>query len=538
MTGDFQTRIEDIIGSVGDTTLITNSIQEVGAEIVQVLPEDKLLYNVKTVDFSSSGVTIDDKKVIAVDKSDIPAREIPAIMKGKYNSTSSIYSASDTDPVFYIEDKKVYINGAAGSGPTSGTLHYVPKIPTSDGSTAIAYNSSATSNFPVEAENLLVLGGAVKCLQRLLADKTASLPTDISEPSLPVSPASPSAPSFTYSDVSVSDIVQPIVSISDMAVLTESAPSYVPPVLTLGSAPTISDLSISLAVPVTPSLTSNSVSFSATAPVYTPPVTSPSFSTVDTFISTDEDIELAGAKIQEINSQIGEYQANIQNQLNVFNDANVEYQAELQKAIQNAQLSQSDDAQTLQKSSAEIQTYQAQIGKEVQEYQQNMEGDLRVWQAERQTDLQKYGTDIQNALNSFNEDNVVYQQDIQRKIQNFQKEIQSAMQNAQQEFGTRKANLDKNVQVDLQNAINNFQKDVQEYKSSLEKYQSNIQDYQSEVGATIQKYGADLQNYSAKIQKIMTDYTWKQGQYQQLKAEYNQGLQLLIGGGIPQQQGA
>ena len=92
MTGDFQTRIEDIIGSVGDTTLITNSIQEVGAEIVQVLPEDKLLYNVKTVDFSSSGVTVDHKKVIAVDKSDIPAREIPAIMKGKYNSTSSIYS--------------------------------------------------------------------------------------------------------------------------------------------------------------------------------------------------------------------------------------------------------------------------------------------------------------------------------------------------------------------------------------------------------------------------------------------------------------
>ena len=336
----------------------------------------------------------------------------------------------------------------------------------------------------------------------------------------------------------MSDIVQPIVSISDMGVLTESAPLYVPPVLTLGSAPTISDLSISLAVPVVPALTSNSVSFSTIAPVYTPPVTSPSFSTVDTFISTDEDIELAGAKIQEINSQIGEYQANIQNQLNVFNDANVEYQAELQKAIQNAQLSQTDDAQTLQKYSAEIQAYQAQIGKEVQEYQQSMEGDLRVWQAERQTDLQKYGSDIQSALHTFNESNVVYQQDIQRKIQNFQKEIQSAMQNAQQEFGTRKANLDKNVQLDLQNAINNFQKDVQEYKSTLEKYQSDIQDYQSEVGATIQKYGADVQNHNAKIQKIMTDYTWKQGQYQQLKAEYNQGLQLLIGGGIPQQQGA
>ena len=125
MTGDFQTRIEDIIGSVGDTTLITNSIQEVGAEIVNSLPADKLLYNIKTTAISSSGVTIDDKKVVGVDKSDIPAREIPAIMKGKDNSTSSIYSASDTDPVFYIEDKKVYINGAAGSGPTSGTLHII-----------------------------------------------------------------------------------------------------------------------------------------------------------------------------------------------------------------------------------------------------------------------------------------------------------------------------------------------------------------------------------------------------------------------------
>jgi hypothetical protein len=32
------------------------------------------------------------------------------------------------------------------------------------------------------------------------------------------------------------------------------------------------------------------------------------------------------------------------------------------------------------------------------------------------------------------------------------------------------------------------------------------------------------------------DYQWKQGQYQQLKAEYMQGLQLLTSGGIPQQQ--
>ena len=537
MTGTFQTRIEDLIGTVGDTTLITNSIQEVGSQIINTLPSDKLTQSSKTADITSSGLTVEDKKILAVDKGDLPAREIPSVEKLRFNSTGSIYAATDTDPVFYIEDKKVYVYGAAGSGATSGTLHYVPKIPTSDGSTAIIYSASATSNFPVEAEDLLVLGGAVKCLQRILSDKTSSLPSDISEPSLPVSPATPNSPSFVYSNASVSDITQPIVAIADMATLTESAPSYLPPTLTLGSAPTISDLTITSTAPSVPVVVSNSVSFNATAPTYTAPVASPSFSTVDTFISTDEDIELAGAKIQEINSQISEYQANIQNQLNVFNDSNVEYQANFQKAIKDAELSQADDAQVLQKYQAELQAYQANVAKEVQQYQQNLEGDLRVWQAERQTDLQKYSADIQNALNLFNEKNVVYQQDIQRKVQNLQKDSQVAIQNAQQEFTTRKSNLDKDVQLGLQNAINNFQQDVQEYRSTLDKYSASVQGYQAELSSVIQKYNSDLQNYGAKLQKHVTDYQWKQSQYGQLKADYYQGLQILIGGGMPQKQG-
>ena len=657
----FKTQIEDLIGSVGDDDLISTSIQDIGAEIVDVLPIGKLLAVAKTASITSSGLTTAGKKVLAVDKDDLPAREIPAIQKAKYNDTASIYAASDTDAVYYIEDESVKVNGAAGSGATAGVLHYVPKIPTSDGSTAIVHGGSTVTNFPQEAERLLVLGGAVRCLQRLMADKTSSLPTDISDITLPVSPTAPSAPGFTYTDASVSDIVQPIISVSDMASMTETAPSYVAPVLSLGatptisnltispsipvapalssnsisfsstaptyvqpvvslgSAPTISNLTISTTIPVAPVISSNSVSFSSTAPAYTGPVVAPAFSTVDTFISTDEDVELASVKIQEINAQIGEYQANIQNQLNVFNDANVEYQADLQVAIQDAQLSSADDGQALQKFSNELQSYQAEVSKEVQEYQQNLEGDLRVWQAERQTDLQKYGSDIQNnlnkfnednveyqadlqvaiqdaqlssgddgqllqkysnevqsyqaevskevqeyqqnlegdlrvwqaerqtdiqkysadiqsALNSFNEDNIVYQQDIQRKTQNLGKDTQVAVQNAQQEYTTRKANMDKEVQIGLQNAIQNFQEDIEEYKSSLGKYSTEIQDYQSEVSATVQKYGADIQNYGSKIQKHGMDYQWKQGQYQQLKAEYNQGLRLLISGGIPQQQ--
>jgi len=79
---------------------------------------------------------------------------------------------------------------------------------------------------------------------------------------------------------------------------------------------------------------------------------------------------------------------------------------------------------------------------------------------------------------------------------------------------------------------------VQEYGSTLSKYQADNQKYQAEVGSTMQKYSSDVSNYGAKIQKQSIDYQWKQGQYSQLKSEYNQGLQILISGGLPQQQGA
>ena len=500
----FQTRIEDLIGSVGDTTLITNSIQEVGAEIISALPDHKLMQSSKTTAVSSSGLDISGMRVLSVDKDGFTAREIPASEKTRYNDPDSIYAGSDTDPLYYFKDYKIYIQGDADGGLESGTLHHVPKIPTHDGTTSITYSSTTTVNFPIEARNLIVIGGAVKCLQKMLSDKTAFLPSDITSPSLLLAPIPP-----TLSSNSVS--------------FSETAPVYNMPILSLGSAPTISNLTISTSIPTAPTLTGSTVFFSQTAPVYTAPSLDASsdqitemesgtlgsghldtetwFDIAGQYIEDLEDVELATAQLQKINSYLQAYQSAVQNQLNKFNDANVEYQAELQKAIKNADLSVSDDVQAIQKYSSQIQSYQAEVAKQVQVYQQNLEGDLRVWQAERQTDLQKYNSDIQNALNAFNDANTEYQ---------------------------------ASLQVALQNAQLSSQDDAQ----LLQKYSGEVQSYQSDTGSVIQKFNSDLQNYTVKIQKHTTDYQWKQGQYQMLKSEYNQGLQLLIGSGIPQRQGA
>jgi hypothetical protein len=322
---------------------------------------------------------------------------------------------------------------------------------------------------------------------------------------LPSIPVPPSSPSFTYDDVTgISDIVEPLISISDMSALSASAPTYTKPVVSLQDIPTISDLTITASPPVAPTLTDNSVSFSQPAPTYTGPVVSPDFAQVVTYIDTEEDVELASAKIREIDTRLNEFQGKIQNELNTFNKENAAYQAELQVAIQNAQLDQSDESMLLQKYSNDLQKYQAEVSKEVQEYQQNLEGDTRAWQAGRQTDLQKYGSDIQNELNEFNRTNVIYQEDIQRKNANLQKEIQQAVQNAQNAYTTKKANLDKNQKIAADNALQNFQEGAQLYQSELSKYQAEVSSYQAETNSIIQKWVNE--EWTQNFEKYRTDY--------------------------------
>ena len=794
---DFKTQVEDLIGSVGDDALITQSLIDIGGEIIGSLPNTKLLSSALAVAVSSSGLSISDKRILAVDKDDLPVRKIQADRKARHNDTASIYAATDTNPVYYVEAETVYINGAAGDGATAGVLHYVPKLPTHNGSALISNGSDSVANFPLEAEYLLILGSSVRCLQRLMANKTSSLPSDIPEPVL--SEISISLPTFTVpdsfvlipapvgADISYSSVpsspsyVQPILSlgstptISDLTISStspvapsspsftspdisgifnpaSSPPSYTAPVLTLGATPSISDLTISSIVPVvpvspsftTPDISSTTLNNLGVPPVYTAPTktisgqtwsteyptqagsitsslalivtavaqaasaadkftsaTSDSqFDTNATWDATNsqltrvkdaldkvsalvsanspassydahdllqsEDLELlqgnlaivqvelqraqahiaewvaiGDMRVKEVNAalsqaqgqaqeiqtrlsatplKVSEFQAKVQDSLNEFNQANVAYQTKLQEAIQQSQISsreaeqeanlklqkeQQEYSAKLQKYQIEVSEYQANVSKEVQQYQQNLEGDLRVWQAERTTDLQKYGSDIQITLNTFNKENVEYQAQLQQAIQEvglvLQKENQeysSKLQKYNTEIQNYQADVSKEVQEYQQNLAGDIQiwqserqTDLQKYSSDIQKetsrFQSNfniyqqeiqkaIQTYQSETGydmskygaeiqsqtsrfasdlqkntetfrtsmeryvndlrkvtevnqSKLSKYGADIQNYGSKMQKHNADYQWKQGQYAQLKAEYNQGLQQLIG---------
>ena len=171
----FQVQIEDIIGTTvfNDTTFITTAIQDVGAEIVKVTPSIKLLPLSKEADITTDGLSILDKRVLEVHKSNRQARPIQSSDVAQAKDSGSIHYATARDPVYYNSSSKVYV--VADGSEATGNVVYVPLIPTSDGSTAIIYSSTAVTNFPQEAIHILVTGAAARCSQQLLALKNEKL---------------------------------------------------------------------------------------------------------------------------------------------------------------------------------------------------------------------------------------------------------------------------------------------------------------------------------------------------------------------------
>jgi len=201
-------------------------------------------------------------------------------------------------------------------------------------------------SFPDEAEHLVVLYGAVKSLQNVLGNKSVSLNNsdDISIAFTAIN---------TELDKIVTDINIPVApDINTISYADVTAPSK--------------------------------AGIGGSVPTFTKPVVGLDFAQVNTHLDTNEDTELASTKIQQIQAQLSEYNANIQNEQAEFNKENAKYQAnvqaemakhnsDLQVAIANGNKNMeklvADNNSTIQKYSNELQSYQAQVSKLVQSAQ-------------------------------------------------------------------------------------------------------------------------------------------------------------------------
>jgi len=445
------------------------------------------------------------------------ARMVSANDRFRAVKTDSLYLVTKYGPVYY---------------KLNSTLHVLP-VPTSSEPANVSFvtygnvtswdtGSSGVDFFPDEFYPLLIKYASAQVFLEKL-QSYSGLPSDLTSPSLPTSPV------FTYEDVAGLTIV------AEAITTLPSPPSYTQPVLTLGDVPTIIDLDVTISIPdspVTPVFTNPDASS-----IFNPTGSGPSYSapeitstagtdlldiiggTIDDdtdqidfskwwdiasdMIESEEDIELATAQIQKISTYLQAYAQEMQNKLNIFNEENVEYQAELQQAVQEIQSVLQKEGQEytaiLQKYSSDVQQYQAEVNTVVQEYTQNYQKDLQLWQSERQTDLQKYTADMQNELNVYN-----------KELAEYGTEVQKVMQNAQMEQQAIIAEATQDQAASMQNSLQGLQKAVQEYQSELGRHTSDL--------------GAKVQEFSTKLQKANSEYQWMLGRYQLMQAEYEKGF--------------
>ena len=289
--------------------------------------------------------------IISVRRDSYVANEVGIEERGFIANSASLKNATNTFPKYFIADANRII---VKPDPDSTYKIYV---------TYIDYSNLDDDS---DLRSAIINYSASKEFSKLSVSK-------LSDMVLIPSPLAPSAPSFTSPDIAS-------VTINNLGV----PPTYTAPSITTGNTPTDST-SADLSSLDTNTWTALDYDFDDEN------INSLKwFQVAGDFIQNQEDFELAGAQLSKISTYAGVYAQALQNQLNKFNDENVEYQARLQEAIKQADINSAEAQQeanlTLQK---ENQEYSAKL--------QLYQGDLAKYQNEISAQVQNSTSSLQNA---------------------------------------------------------------------------------------------------------------------------------------------
>jgi len=580
---------------------LKDGVIDVTNKWLAIKPQDiELFIRVSGEQTANDSLALNGVKIINVVREDGTnnqwrnCRKISPALQYDVTDVDSLNYASKINPAYtLLHNGKVNVfPSAAVGGADSFKVYYVNNEPTDlTNNAALIHSHSDVQYFPADKVYLVSMYAGIKLLQATMGSSVISLtsvPPDVptlstvsfSETnSLSITTTTPTAISLTTVDYtglssdedtgSVDDVTPTTVDISgapEPAYNGNAVVGLADGTLTVDmedTALSVTDLSIKAVPPDVPALTSISYSGpgvsdasltavaaggvlgSTTQPSYNDSVASTALALVtdtivqaNNFIDDNEDVELASAKLSEVQAKINEANLIIQNELNEFNEENIKYQASvqesmaefqsqnqinlqnasnsndrlLQNAAQDAKVIVDSNAQAIQKYQTEIAEYQAEVNTEVQEWQANTTKDLQVWQQTNAMALQEHSARMQDALNLFNEQNVEYQAEVQEKVQQAQILNQESIQNMQKDLARAQADAQSDSARRLQDAIQTTQATVANNAALVQKYQTEISHYQAEVAAETQEQSVKMQQYQLL--------------YNQLKAEYDQAFMI------------
>ncbi len=388
----FGALVQDYIGVFANTDLIDLSLTEGARIVVDKLADEQDvrldLYATDKPD-GASGVDVTGGRAIKAHKLGYTAMKVDSTNKTRFALAGSIFKATATDPVWYLEKSKAYVL------PGGGTIVWVA-YPT------VANSDSAISNFPPQGYPIVVLYSAIHCQLSIISTLIATTMAGLTFTN-PTNPTAPSAPSFTYTDATGTTI-----SLSAVDATTLSASTT----LSVGS--TLS---------------------------FTPPAFGGSYTGIDSTLG-NSDLAWTQAYGVKLDSQMKQYQTDLQNALYDFNKEAKQFETDLQEAVAQAQITSQE---TIRQADITLEEAKAQAG------------------------------------------------------------IDAQRESAQ-------AQLTQNLK--LQNELNDYKQDVEEYQAELGKYQIDVQDFTAQVNESVasissqtQRDSAMYQGYFALVDKLKQEYT-------------------------------
>jgi hypothetical protein len=376
----FKAQIENFAGTIDSedyTTALDNGIKDVVNRMMKISPESVYQFaSSSTNTAGNSYVTVDDTdKVLDVVRLESGVgkncTELPANLRLMADDSTSLHKATVEYPVFYKYQSKVYVL------PSTTTVDniYVNKVVYGTITNASS-GTSAISSFPSGLYPLVVLYASVQVLMEKVAEFT--LETDIDLSAIYSSALGvPTAPDFTDPSPSLQD-----------------ATSTVTKTLSTGT------------------------------PDYSKPLSSFDTAQFETFLETEEDPELAQVQLGRLNKELGEYQADIQNELNEFNKENAIWTANVQRDMAELQGQvQADVAKMQASTNVDTQAKAQVLQKESQEYAQK----VAIFQADWQRVAAEVGAKIQEWTTKYQKDSQQYTWLMERIIhlqQRYEREFQ------------------------------------------------------------------------------------------------------------------
>jgi hypothetical protein len=164
-TTSFGAKVTDLVGTTAlDTDALDDWLSEAVIEIMNIAP-DRFLYKCSSITelADGNGMDLDGKgKIIDVTRNDAdtsgkkqPCRQVNSKFIGRVgDSEDLLFYATVTDPVFIVQQSILYVFPT----PTSNQKAYIQHLsyPT------VAYGDNSITNFPDEAEYVIVLYAAMK----------------------------------------------------------------------------------------------------------------------------------------------------------------------------------------------------------------------------------------------------------------------------------------------------------------------------------------------------------------------------------------